>query len=118
MSLAFTALASAARDAGDSELAAQYCNQAIERGVSRSEIYNQLAISEMEAGDYESAISHYEEALSLADSETALVIRQNIAVLYEKEGDFAKALEQFKECQAAGVDTPEVQKEIRFLESR
>ena len=59
-----------------------------------------------------------EEALSLADSETALVIRQNIAVLYEKEGDFAKALEQFKECQAAGADTPEVQKEIRFLESR
>lgn len=52
----------------------------------------------MEAGDYESAMSHYEEALSLADSETALVIRQNIAVLYEKEGDFAKALEQFKEC--------------------
>lgn len=44
------------------------------------------------------AMSHYEEALSLADSETALVIRQNIAVLYEKEGDFAKALEQFKEC--------------------
>ena len=83
MSLAFTALASAARDAGDSELAA-----------------------------------HYEEALSLADNETALVIRQNIAVLYEKEGDFAKALEQFKECQAAGADTPEVQKEIRFLESR
>ena len=59
-----------------------------------------------------------EEALSLADNETALVIRQNIAVLYEKEGDFAKALEQFKECQAAGADTPEVQKEIRFLESR
>ena len=28
---------------------------------------------------------------------TALVIRQNIAVLYEKEGDFAKALEQFNE---------------------
>ena len=97
---------------------AQYCNQAIERGVSGPEIYNQLAISEMEAGDYESAMSHYEEALSLADSETALVIRQNIAVLYEKEGDFAKALEQFKECQAAGADTPEVQKEIRFLESR
>ena len=108
----------AARDAGDSELAAQYCNQAIERGVSGPEIYNQLAISEMEAGDYESAMYHYEEALSLADNETALVIRQNIAVLYEKEGDFAKALEQFKECQAAGADTPEVQKEIRFLESR
>lgn len=62
VSLAFTALASAARDAGDSELAAQYCNQAIERGVSGPEIYNQLAISEMEAGDYESAMSHYEEA--------------------------------------------------------
>ena len=104
--------------AAPGELAAQYCNQAIERGVSGPEIYNQLAISEMEAGDYESAMSHYEEALSLADSETALVIRQNIAVLYEKEGDFAKALEQFKECQAAGADTPEVQKEIRFLESR
>ena len=37
VSLAFTALASAARDAGDSELAAQYCNQAIERGVSGPE---------------------------------------------------------------------------------
>ena len=64
--------------------------------MSGPEIYNQLAISEMEAGDYESAMSHYEEALSLADNETALVIRQNIAVLYEKEGDFAKALEQLR----------------------
>ena len=72
----------------------------------------------MEAGDYESAMSHYEEALSLADSETALVIRQNIAVLYEKEGDFAKALEQFKECQQPVRTHTEVQKEIRFLESR
>ena len=112
-------LIGAAEKAGlTAELVKPGCNQAIERGVSGPEIYNQLAISEMEAGDYESAMSHYEEALSLADSETALVIRQNIAVLYEKEGDFAKALEQFKECQAAGADTPEVQKEIRFLESR
>lgn len=118
VSLAFTALASAARDAGDGELATQYCRQAIERGVSGAAIYNQLALSEMEEGDYESAASHFDEALSVADSETALVIQQNIAVLYEKQGDFAKALEQFKECQSAGADTPEVQKEIRFLESR
>lgn len=118
ISLAYTALASTARDAGDTELATEYCNQAIERGVSGTEIYNQLAISEMEAGDYESAMSHYEEALSLADADTALVIRQNIAVLYEKQGDFSKALEMFKECQAAGADTADVKKEIRFLESR
>ena len=94
MSLAFTALASAARDAGDSELAAQYCNQAIERGVSGPEIYNQLAISEMEAGDYESAMSHYEEALSLADNETALVIRQNICGSLCERGRF---------CEGAGT---------------
>ena len=33
---------------------------------------------------------------------------------YKMEG----ATLEFKECQAAGADTPEVQKEIRFLESR
>lgn len=118
VSLAFSALAAAARDAGDGELATQYCNQAVERGVSGAEIYNQLALSEMEVGDYESAASHFQEALSLADSQTALVVQQNIAVLYERQGDFAKALELFQECQASGVDTPELQKEIRFLESR
>ncbi len=76
MSLAFTALASAARDAGivSSQPVLQSGDRARRVGA---EIYNQLAISEMEAGDYESAMSHYEEALSLADSETALVIRQN-----------------------------------------
>ncbi len=72
----------------------------------------------MEVGDYESAASHFQEALSLADSQTALVVQQNVAVLYERQGDFAKALELFQECQASGVDTPELQKEIRFLESR
>ncbi len=118
LSLAYTAFASAARNAGDDELATQYCNEAIELGISGPEIYNQLAMSEMEAGDYDNALSHYEEALSLADADTELIIQQNIAVLYEKQGEFSKALEKFKECQSFGIDTPELQKEIRFLESR
>lgn len=118
VTLAYTALASCARDAGDGELATDCCNQAIERGISGPEIYNQLAMSEMEAGDYDSAMSHYEEALSLADADTALIIQQNIAVLYEKQGEFSKALENFEECQASGADTEDVKKEIRFLKSR
>lgn len=118
VSLAYTALAATARDAGDGELATEYCNQAIERGVSGAGIYNQLAISEAEAGDYDSALSHYEEALSLADADTALIINQNIAALYEKQGEFSKALKKFKECQTSGADTADVEKEIRFLESR
>ena len=116
--LALTSLAAAARDAGDSQGAAEFCRQAIESGVSGPEIYNQMGMSLCDAGQYEEALQYFEEGLSLADTRTAAEIRRNMGALYEKKGDFAKALEVLKECAASGGMTPELEKEIAFLESR
>ena len=116
--LALTSLASAAREAQDGEKAAQYCREAISRGLSGAELFNQMGMSLMEEENYEEALSYFEEGLSLADSEMASLIRMNIGILYERQGNFAKALEVLRECAASGETTPELEKEITFLESR
>lgn len=116
--LALTALTAAARKAGDGEQAVEFCRQAIERGSSGPEIYNQMGLSLTEAGNYEEALTYFENGISLADQETAGKIRQNIGALYEKQGNFPEALAVFRECAAQNGMTPELEKEIAFLESR
>lgn len=116
--LALTAMASAARQAGDGDQAAEFCRKAIERGSSGPEIYNQMGMSLTETGNYEEALRYFENAITLADQETAGKIRQNIGALYEKQGDFSEALAVFRECAAQNGMTPELEKEIAFLESR
>ena len=116
--LALTSLASAARDAGDGAKASEYCREAISRGLSGAELFNQMGMSLMEEGNYGEAITYFEEGLSLADSDMAQIIRMNMGTLYERQGDFAGAQEIFRECAASGEMTPEQEKEIAFLESR
>lgn len=77
-----------------------------------------MGLSLTEAGNYEEALTYFENGISLADQETAGKIRQNIGALYEKQGNFPEALAVFRECAAQNGMTPELEKEIAFLESR
>lgn len=116
--LALGALASAAREAGDYEKAIGLCQSALDGGVSNAELYNQLGLCLMEAGRYDEAVERFEQGISVADSASAALLKRNEAAAYEQSGDFARALELLKEYAASQGSTPEVEKEIAFLESR
>ena len=116
--LALSAICAAAREAGEPQTAADFCRQALEEGSAGAEIYNQLGISLAAAGAYEEALSALEEGIALADADEARQLTQNMAAICEQQGDFARALSLLRACAADGGMTPELEKEIAFLESR
>ena len=116
--LALGALASAAREAGDFDKAIGLCESALEAGSAGADIYNQLGLCLMEAGRYGEAVERFSQGILVADSGTAALLKRNMAAAYEQSGDFAKALELLKEVADAQGTTPELEKEIAFLESR
>lgn len=116
--LALGALAFAAREAGDYDKAISLCQSALEAGSASADLYNQLGLCLMEAGRYEEAVERFGEGVSLADSTTAALLKRNMAAAYEQSGDFPKALELLKEVVNSQGTTPELEKEIAFLESR
>lgn len=88
---------------------------------------NQQGISLLEAGEAEEALALFEagmETLVKTDSETAsgeelmAVFTYNIGAAYEAQGEFSKALTQLRSYVSSYGTTPELEKEIRFLESR
>lgn len=115
---ALTALSEAAREAKDAEKAMAFCQMALDSGMAGPEILNQMGLSLMEAGRLDEAVSYFEQALSQAEGETAGIVTCNMAAAYEKKSDFSRALELLKGYQSAYGSTPEVEKEIAFLESR
>lgn len=116
--LALGALASAAREAGDYDKAIGLCQSALDGGASNAELYNQMGLCLMEAGRFEEAAERFDQGISLADSASAAILKRNKAAAYEQSGDFAGALELLKEYAASQGSTPEIEKEIAFLESR
>lgn len=88
---------------------------------------NQAGVELLEAGQYEEALSFLEAGLSLVEglnrgeavqTELAAAFHYNIGAVYEKQGEFAKALGVFQEYVSAYGMTPELEKELAFLESR
>ena len=119
--LALSAVAEAVRAAGNTQQAIALCQKALERDSSDPMLYSQMAICQMEAGDGEEAIRYLEEGLTASgeeDGEVKAALQYNLGAAYEYQGDFAKALETFKTYAASYGETPELQKEIAFLESR
>lgn len=117
-SLALGALASAAREAGDYDQALALCQSALDSGAAGANLYNQLGLCLMEAGRYEEAVERFNQGLSVADSASAALLQRNMAAAYEQSGDFSKALELLKDYSSSQGSTPEIEKEIAFLESR
>lgn len=88
---------------------------------------NQQGLALLEEKKAEEALLVFEagmEKLLQTDSRIALeeeltaVFTYNIGVAYEAQGEFAKALEQLRSYASNYGSTPELEKEIQFLESR
>lgn len=89
------------------------------------QVLNQQGLELLAAGEYTEALAVFEEGMVLAenresaeDTELSSMLQYNIGVVYERQGDFEKALAHFREYVSAYGSTPELEKEIAFLESR
>ncbi len=116
--VAVSSIADAYRTPGNYDGAVGFCSQAIESGISGPEIYNQMGLCMMAAERFDEAVSYFEQGIALGDGEQVQQMMYNMGAVYEKRGDFGKALETFRNYVSKYGSTPELEKEIAFLESR
>lgn len=104
-------------EAGRGSEAVALFQEAVNDGRESGAIYNQLALSEIETGGYDQALSYIQRGLSLQDgAKDDLLFNQ--AVAYEKKLDFSGALQSLTSYVQEFGSTPEVEKEIAFLKTR
>ncbi|MCI8889695.1 MAG: tetratricopeptide repeat protein [Hungatella sp.] len=111
-------LGQALMDGGRSEEALELYLQAMNGGMESGEIYNRMALCQLEEGDVDRAIQYLEQGLATGDAQAKPALMLNQAAVYEKKLDFTRALEILRQYAAAYGGTPEIEKEIEFLKSR
>lgn len=92
--------------------------QAVNGGMENGEIYNRMAVCQLEAGQVDLAIQYLEQGVKTGDQSVMKSLLLNQAAAYEKKLDFSRALTILQQYTAAYGQTEEVQKEIDFLKSR
>lgn len=116
--IALSSIGKACTDKGDYEQAIDLFNKAIEAGVADAGVYNQMGQCMVNAKRYEEAIGYFDQGIALGNTDIIKELSYNKAAAYEYKGDFAKALELLKSYTSLYGSTPEIDKEITFLESR
>lgn len=116
--LALSAIGKAYTQSGDYESAMAFFQAAIDGGNGSAEIYNQMGLSLMRAERYDEAAASFDQGIALGDETWTKELKYNKGAACEYKGDFSGALAVFKEYVSAYGTTPELEKEIAFLESR
>lgn len=117
---ALTALGRAYQTAGDPDQARELFDLALASGSDDPQLYNSLGLALLEGGQAAEAADYFRKGMELAQpgSETYGVMMRNRGAALEQAGEFAQALEVFRQYEASGFQDPEVEREIRFLETR
>lgn len=111
------ALGTALREANRGSEAMELFQQAVDDGVQNGELYNQLALNEMEFEEYDQALAFIEKGLAVGDGAREKLLF-NQAVAYEKKLDFAGALQTLEAYAGEFGSSQEIEKEIAFLKTR
>ena len=115
---AMTAVGEAYLDSGDQERADAVYTELIQSGKAGTSVYNRLAMAEIKAGDYETALSYCETGLALSDRTAVRELKFNQAVCFEHLGQYQKALELFQEYTEEFGSDEAAEHEIAFLKTR
>ena len=102
---------------GDAAYAQTLYREYLEDDSSDGNIYNMIAISQMNAGDYQEALSTLQEGIEKAEYGKQNLFRNEIAV-YEYLLDFDTALEKMEVYLASWPEDEEAAREYIFLQSR
>ena len=111
------ALGAALREAGKPDEATELYQQAVDDGAANGELYNMLALNELEFGEYDQALAFIEKGLAASDGAREKLL-YNKAVAYERKLDFAGALAIFEDYAREFGASADIEKEIAFLRTR
>lgn len=117
-SAALSAIGKAYVDSGEYEKAMSFYQSAVDAGNAAAGDFNQMGLCMLQAEKYDEAIAYFDKGIALNDENMTKELTYNKGAAYEYKTDFLKALEIFKAYAAAYGSTPELEKEIAFLESR
>lgn len=117
-SVAMSAIGKAYTDAGDYEKAMSFYQGVVDAGGETAKSYNEMGLCMNHAGKYDEAVQYFDKGIALGDADMTKDLLLNKGAVYEQKGDFLKALEVFRQYVSAYGSTPELEKEIAFLESR
>lgn len=92
--------------------------EALQLGQMQGRIYNKMALEKIQAGDYEGALVLIEQGLNVDDGSAKADLLYNQAVAHENRGNYAQALELFRQYVGTYGMDENVQKEIEFLQTR
>lgn len=116
-SLALSAIGKAYEDQGRYDEAMDFYKRAAGSKMT-ADLSNRMGLCMMAAGRYDDALSYFEEGMTLGDEIRMPDLKYNEAAAYEHKGNFEKALELLEAYVSSYGSTPEIEKEIMFLESR
>lgn len=92
--------------------------EALELHLLDGQIYNRMAVEEMEAQRYEEALAYLEQGIAAGQEEALVSLLYNQAAVYERMGEFERALDILEQYAARYGSGPELEKEIAFLKTR
>lgn len=93
---------------------------ALSYGFADAEVYSRMALQNMEQEDYGNALENVRKGIEAcaADNPVMQELTFNQAVIYEKKGDFVKALELFEAYIKTYGPDEEASREVTFLKTR
>lgn len=103
---------------GDYSYAVRVYNTYLTKDETNALIYNQLALCELERGNYEEALRVLEKGVALEDKQMQQSLLFNQIVTYEKLGDFSKARVLMEEYLKKYPDDEKAKREYTFLKTR
>lgn len=103
---------------GDFNYAASIYSNFLTENPEHVIIFNRLGMCKLQAGDAESALSYFEQALALEDPSMAQVLKFNQIVAYEYLGEFDQASVLMKNYLMLYPDDKDALREYEFLKSR
>jgi len=89
-----------------------------EGGVNVPEVYNQIASCLIKTEQYEQALPYLETGIEYAQDELRRIMLKNEIVVYEKMGDFEKALTKLQSYIASYPNDEAAKREKTFVASR
>lgn len=92
--------------------------EALSMGVLQGQIYNRMAVDQIEAGQYEEALASIALGRGFADLLAEQDLSFNEAVAYERMADYKKALELFEAYAGRYGDDQRARRELTFLRTR
>jgi Tfp pilus assembly protein PilF len=102
----------------DAQKASEMFRAYLEKHKEDTEVINQLGCMAAEDGDYDTAITYFEQGLSVENAANKRELMKNEIAAYENKGDFQTAKTKMEEYLQSYPEDETAQREAVFLQTR